>query len=401
VRQSEEQTLLAIQDTTTLNFSTRSSLKGQGLIGKSKASETTGLHLHNTLLVGATTNRIYGLLGAKIYARDCNRSKQAPGTRNREPIEQKESYRWIESYNLTKKSQEELNTGAEFVNVGDREADIYELLKEASLHQEQGIGLLVRCKHNRVLKLPKTNKDKADEKSVRLWDLLSESPERGKMQVDLPRARGIKPRTANLVIRYQKIEVEVPAHKKKYLGMKGSVHLTVLEIKEEGNEELCWRLLTTEKITTLAAAKKIVRWYQLRWQVEVLHRVLKTGCRVEHRQLREMRRLKPMIALDLIVACYLMGMISDSRSNPAGAASAWLEEDEIEALDAYHQQRKKIKKRSSDAPLSIEEAVSRIGKLGGHLGRKGDGPPGAQTMWKGLQKLQTLTEAWKLFKTFS
>ena len=80
------------------------------------------------------------LLGAKIYARDCKRSKQAPGTRNREPIEQKESYRWIESYNLTKQSQEELNTGAESVNVGDREADIYELLKEASLHQEQGIG---------------------------------------------------------------------------------------------------------------------------------------------------------------------------------------------------------------------------------------------------------------------
>ena len=36
-------------------------------------------------------------------------------------------------------------------------------------------------------------------------------------------------------------------------------------------------------------------------------------------------------------------------------------------------------------------------KLGGFLGRKGDGEPGTQTLWLGLQRLDDIAEAWGVF----
>lgn len=95
-----EQVVLNVQDTSTLNFKTHSKLKGQGPIGSSK--KATGFHLHTTALIGADSGIFHGVLGAKIYARDGQkRSKQTKETRNRERIEEKESYRWIESMKMS------------------------------------------------------------------------------------------------------------------------------------------------------------------------------------------------------------------------------------------------------------------------------------------------------------
>ena len=380
-----EKVLLAVQDTTTLNFSSREKLEGRGPIGGSE--KTTGLHLHNTLLIGAQSGKVFGLLGAKIYARSPKtRKQQPPGSRNREPIEQKESHRWIESFGLAVDCAKRLRSEeseALVVSVGDREADIYELLKEAREHREQGVGLLVRSQHNRAL----------CGDSGRLWDDLEKSPRQGRLKLKVPRTRGIQAREVELSIRFKEVEIQVPAHKQKYLGLEGSVRVSILELREDGPNGLHWRLLSTEKVENIADAKRLAGWYAKRWQVEVLHRVLKSGCRVEDRQMREMKRLKPMIALDLVSACYLMGMISEARTTPEAPASAWLEEDEISALKAYH-----AKQAAGIETLTVGIAVSWIARLGGHLGRTNDGPPGAQVLWRGLQKLRTITSAWLAFK---
>lgn len=387
---SQDKVLLAIQDTTSLNFTSRKKLEGQGPVGK--GDKATGLHLHNTLLVGAETGRIFGLLGAKIYARDgAKRKKQAPGARNREGLEDKESYRWVESFELAAESRKQLGAGATesdpalVISVGDREADIYELLKEASEHRAQGVGLLVRSQHNRAL----------CEEDLRLWERLAQCEEQGRVTITVPRSRGMKQREAELSIRYDSVELMVPAHKKKYLNLEGSVRFSILELKEQGPKGLHWRLLTTEEIRDVKGAKRVAGWYAKRWQVEVLHRVLKTGCRVEDRQMREMDRLKPMIALDLVTACYLMGMATEARSSPDSPASEWLDAEEIKALEAYHQ---KPGLDALSAELTVAEAVRWIAGLGGHLGRKGDGPPGAEVLWRGLQKLHTITMAWRAFR---
>ena len=421
--QSECRVFLAIQDTTTCNFDTHKSIKGLGSISSNQAKANfAGLHVHGTLLTAADEDQVFGLLGAKIYARKANkRKKQTPGTRNREPIEKKESIRWIESFRLVRNAQQALQKqwpacnatspggGAEtpsnapapgdaetpgnasapgplIVSVGDREADIYELLNEAQQHREQGLGLLVRSQHNRSLVNAETL----------LWQQLAESPLKGSHSLKLPRSQGQKARSVTLSVRFIEVEIAVPKHKSKYLKMSTPIKASIIELREEGVEKgICWRLLTTLRVPDLATAIRHARWYAKRWQIEEFHRTLKTGCRVEARQMRSLERLKPMMALDMIVASSLMGMSAAAREQPESPASDWLDEEEISALEAYH--RKSQRSEAAAAPLSIGQAVQWIARLGGHLGRKGDGHPGAQVLWQGLHKLEAITEAWRMF----
>jgi hypothetical protein len=82
---------------------------------------------------------------------------------------------------------------------------------------------------------------------------------------------------------------------------------------------------------------------------------VKSGCRVEARQLRTLPRLKPALALDMVVACCLMGMSAAARDTPESPASEWLDPDEIGALSAYHQQERPA--AASGAALTIARAV--------------------------------------------
>ena len=393
--------LLAIQDTTTCNFDTHHSLKGLGAICSNRCkSGIQGLHVHSTLLSAADEDAVFGLLGARLYAREVSRKKQAPGTRNRERIEDKESVRWLESLALAREASQWLqqsapDQGAEatapleaplIVSVGDREADIYELLVEAQQHRDQGLGLLVRAQHNRTL---------AGEEA-QLWQHLASSPRAGSFTLQLPRSQGQKARQVTLSVRFCSVTLAVPAHKAKYLKMDTPVKASVVELREEGSsggKGICWRLLSTLSVGTLERALQLARWYAKRWQIEEFHRILKTGCRVEARQMRSLERLKPMMALDMMVACRIMGMSAAARQRPEDPASDWLDEDEISALEAYE---KAGGKRVEKAPsMRLGAAVLSIGRLGGHLGRKGDGHPGAQVLWQGLAKLDTITEVWR------
>ena len=139
----------------------------------------------------------------------------------------------------------------------------------------------------------------------------------------------------------------------------------------------------------------ISRWYARRWQIGVFHRIVKSGCRVEARQLRTLSRLGPALALDMVVACCLMGMVDAARDTPVHPASDWPDVDETGAPVAYH--RPGVPAGTEEPVLTIGRAVRLIGRLGGHLGRKGDGPPGAEVLWRGLAKLEAITGAWRRF----
>jgi hypothetical protein len=400
--------LLAIQDTTTCNFDSHHSLEGLGPISSNQnKADFAGLHVHSTLLTAADEDAVFGLLGAKLYARKTRRKEQKPGTRNREPIESKESVRWIESLELVCEARQWLQEGlpaqtsasmtaaepAErplIISVGDREADIYELLVEAQQHREQKLGLLVRSQHNRSLE---------GEESL-LWQHLAESEPAGSLTLQLPRSQGQKARQATLEVRFTSVTLAVPAHKAKYLKMDTLEDASVVELREKDAPEgkgICWRLLSTLKVDTLEGAIQLAGWYAKRWQIEEFHRILKTGCRVEARQMRSLERLRPMMALDMLVACRIMGMSAGARQRPQDPATEWLDEDEISALEAYESEGKKPVKDAP--PMSLGAAVKSIARLGGHLGRKGDGHPGAQVLWQGLNKLDTITDVWRRLRS--
>lgn len=383
--ESGAQVLLAAQDTTTLNFTSRPKLEGRGSIGSDRG---LGLYAHSTMLLDAHSGEIHGLVSSKIYARDDSKAQErAAGARNRQKIEEKESVRWLESFKAAVGVREYLaaaGSATQVVSVADREGDIYELLCLASEHESNGVGLIVRSRHNRA---------QCGEEQ-RVWESLAASPQREHFSIALPRRAGLKSREVEVELRFKKVDLQVPRDRAKYQGITQTVTATLIEVRgEDGDGPLLWRLLTTLPVNSAQTARQIAGWYALRWQIEVFHRVLKTGCRVERRQMRTMDRLRPVIALDMIVAVHLMGVLSLSRARPQTPARVCLGPEQTEALCRFL-----AKENLSPESLSITEAVRHIARLGGFLARKGDGDPGAEVLWRGIQKLHVITEAWTAFR---
>lgn len=336
--------------------------------------------------------RVHGLADAAIYARKEQRQGQPAGTRNRQPIGEKESLRWVKGWHAAQRLWKQLGGTRPVLSVADREADIYELLAacltERAAHGASA-GLLIRSQHDREL----------EDGAGRMWQGDETLPVRAGLEVELPRGKqGLKARKAILSVRAGRVRLAVPAHKRKYLGLEESLELWALEVREtsppEGVEPVCWRLLTTEPVTGKEDARKLVAWYALRWRIELLHRVLKSGCKAESRQVHDVEKLKAFIALDLVVASHLLALAWQARVSPEAGSDEWLARPEWEALCVHA--------AGGGAPPpeapTVGRAVMMIARLGGFLARKGDGDPGAEVIWRGMTRLRMLTEAWLAFR---
>ena len=162
----------------------------------------------------------------------------------------------------------------------------------------------------------------------------------------------------------------------------------------EGAEPIEWALLTTAAVDSFEQACEKVAWYTQRWGIEVFHRTLKSGCRVEDRQLGECERLQACLAIDMVIAWRIHHMTKLGREVPELPADVYFDQDEIAVLVAYEI---KFRKRPPDAPApSLREAIRMSARHSGFLGRKSDGEPGTETLWRGLLRLDGLTEGWRL-----
>jgi hypothetical protein len=161
----------------------------------------------------------------------------------------------------------------------------------------------------------------------------------------------------------------------------------------QGATPLGWRLLTTLPADRVEAAAEKVRWQAQRWLIEGIHKVLKSGCKVEQRQLETTARLQRVVMVDWIVAWRVLGLCKAARETPEGLARDWLSGEEWQALWCYMHERARPPRRSP----TIRQAVRWIAQLGGFLGRRRDGEPGPIVVWRGLQPLRAITAAWKRF----
>jgi hypothetical protein len=154
---------------------------------------------------------------------------------------------------------------------------------------------------------------------------------------------------------------------------------------------LHWRLLTTEPVTTLAEATRIIGWYGVRWGIEVFHKVLKSGCAVEAVQLEKAERLQRYLAVKLVIAWQVMALTHLGRVQPTAPVR------EILAAGAWRILRMATGgEAGAPGPPKVGEVVQRLARLGGHLGRRSDGPPGPLSLARGLQRLQDITLGWQL-----
>lgn len=376
---AQDSVVLVPQDTTSVNYSELESTEGLGPIGTT-VDGAQGLHLHSSL--GVTVQGVpLGFLDAQCWVRDpLEFGKKAK--RHSLPIEDKESWRWIESYRAVAAVQKR-NPHIQMVSMGDREADIYELFEEA-LRNPDGPKLLVRAMHDR----------KVHDEQERLFETIRAKPIAGHLSIQLPRQKNRKARKATLAIRFATVSL-CPPKTKPQLGVLQVQMVLAQEVDApEGAEAIEWALLTTAAVADFEQACEKVAWYTQRWSIEVFHRILKSGCRVEDRQLGHGERLQACLAIDMVIAWRIHYMTKLGREVPELPAGVFFDHDQCQVLVAYET---KHRKRPANAPEpSLREAIRMTAKLGGFLGRKSDGEPGAETLWRGLLRLDGMTEGWRL-----
>jgi len=376
MKESGEQIILSIQDTTTLNYTSHKKTEGLGDFGATPDSR--GLIVHSALAV-TTQGIAIGLLDQKIWTRDpAERGKRKE--KRQKPIEEKESYKWLESMD---RSQLGIPKGIRLVHVGDREADIYEFFDHAIAN---GQDFLVRVVQNRMTT-----------EACKLFDKVKNEPSAGKVIVDIPRdtRRNVPKRTTTLEIKYCPVTILQPVNTPKEFRKNASVTLSILFVQEinppEGLEPIEWYLGTSMEIANVDEAMERVNWYVHRWKIERFHYILKSGCEIEELQTRKAERLQKLILMYSIISVRILGMTYLARQKPETPCSELMEEQEWKVLYC-------IANKTSTVPSTIptmKEVVAYLAKLGGFLGRKGDGEPGAKVIWKGLNELNIVLEHYK------
>jgi len=377
-RIKDEAVVLAVQDTTSLNYTTHRALTGQGPIS-TRHDGALGLKLHDTLAVTPAGVPL-GILHIACWARDAPEPATAQARKAR-PIEEKESARWLQSYRRVRDIQA-LCPDTRLISVGDREADIYELFQEAHT-TPQAPDLLIRANHACQRKTAEHEE---------LWAHLLTQSLAGHLDLFIPGKGGKRARTAVLDIRYAPVTLTPPNR------LKASAPLTLWAIYAHephppvGTERVDWLLLTTVATTNLAEACERLAWYATRWNIEVYHRILKSGCRIEDRRLGTADTLQACLAIDLVVAWRIFYLTKLGRTVPDVSCEIFFREEEWKALCIHHTKNPVPPHR----PPTLNEALRLMAKLGGFMGRKGDGDPGPTVLWRGIQRLDDITETFTI-----
>lgn len=361
-RMRSQPVVLCIQDSTELDFTAQPGIAGLGPLSYLRQH---GWYVHPTL--ATTPDGVpLGVLDAWMWTRD----RETFGEDKRHwPIEAKESMRWIEGFERCA----ELATilpDTRLVYVADRECDIQEFMIRARCHPS--VDWLIRAAQDRTLAEGDT-----------LWYRLAQALIVGVVGFTLPARPNRRSRAVVLTVRAEQVTVHPKGGK--------PVTVTALRAREEAPpadvEPLDWRLLTNRSAETLAAAAELIQWYGTRWSIEVFFRIFKTGCRVEALQLSTLERLEPALALYLIIAWRIQYLTVLGRSTPEWPCDAVLDPTEWQAVYvAIHRQPPPA------TPPPLPTMLGWIARLGGHLGRKSDGPPGPKALWIGLQRARDL--AW-------
>lgn len=373
-RIKENDIILAIQDTTSIDLTDHPATSGVGYLDHRKLS---GLKVHSTFTT--TTHGVpLGIINQQVWAREQENLGIAKKRRQRE-TEEKESQRWLDSLNTTQQLIPEEIT---VVTMGDSEADIFDLF---SLERRENSHLLIRGTHNR----------KVDHNAKYLHQAIRQTEPCGTLTVEVKRNPERDARTAKLTLFQATFEIQVPLHHIRRLQLKPVKLQVILALEEnlpDGIKPISWLLLTTLKANSFEEAARCVRWYTYRWLIERYHYTLKSGCGIEKLQLETARRIDMALATYSIVAWRLLWLTYEARFNPDMPCDSVLEIDEWQSLCATINKNPIPPKK----PPSLREAVRMIAILAGFLGRKGDGEPGVKTIWRGLQRLHDIAATWKL-----
>jgi hypothetical protein len=368
--------VLAVQDTTYLDWTDHPATAGLGPLA---APSHQGLLADTTLAL--TAERVpLGLLQQQVWARDPALRREQD--HKQRPIEDKESQKWLTSLDAVLAARTEC-PNTHFVSVGDREADVYDLFL---LDRPAGVDLLIRAAQDR----------KVDHPEKYLWAALATAPLAATVTIHIGARAGQPAREATLTIRWKQVTLRPPNSR----TTEKLPTITVWAVwacetnPPPGVEAVEWLLLSTVPISNTAEALERLEWYACRWGIEVWHKVLKSGCRIEDRQLEVAERLIRCLTLYSVIAWRILYATMLARAVPNAPCTVLLDADEWQSLYC----RIDRVAVAPPKPPTLRQAVRWIAQLGGFLGRKRDGEPGVSVLWKGFQHLVDVTAMYRIMR---
>jgi len=309
-------------------------------------------------------------------------------------IEQKESFRWLQGLRTARQVAQEL-AATQFVCIADSDADIYDLFAEP--RGQRPVDWLIRARRNRDVEAP------ADAAESKLRERVLSEPVLFTQQITVRERRpktscethkrrvARKRRTAEVQVRAASVTLHSP---KRSLP---AVTVNVVMVSEPnppaGEVAVEWILVTTLPIQTVEQVRQIIQYYCVRWMIEVLFRIWKSGCRIEWRRLEHLDRWLPCLALYWIVAWRVLMLCRMGRGCPDMDCEVLFEPAEWQSVWGVTGQGP-----VPQEPPKLGVMVRLVAQLGGYVNRPNRvDPPGPQTLWLGLQRMYDLAWAWNTF----
>jgi hypothetical protein len=389
--QTPGQTYLIPSDTSEISWSGNQQVAGLGPIGRGTQG-LQGFLLHSALAVrwpapaALLTRRppleILGLIDQLYEVRRPRPAGEKRGDSKARQNRQRESHFWQTQSRRIGPAP----AGVRWEAVCDRGADIYEFLAEC---QAQGHGFTVRAAQDRAL--VEEAGSKAPES---LFSVARAAPALGQFELFLRARSGQPERTAQLAVASARVRLRAPQRPGQSPGALAPLECTVVRVFEvdppANIEPLEWILLTDAVVATFEEALEVALKYNARWLIEEFHKGLKTGLGAERLQLETAARLFAAIAIMSIVALRLIDLREALRLEPQAPVE---EAGELSKLELAV-----LRARLKRTIRTVGEAALAIGRLGGHMNRKSDGPPGWLTLWRGMKKLRLLVQGVLLTK---
>jgi hypothetical protein len=384
------QTVLLVNDTTTLSFDHHPATTGLG--PTTHRGRGLGLLMHSTLAVDVSAGAeasppVLGMACQQTWVRPAkppsavNRNQQKKkGKRNQVP----ESAKWARSIEAVGPLPQ-----TRLVHAADAESDCWEAL-EACRQQQQGFVIRV-CQDRNVI--AGHGAAEAVGSPLSLLELARKAQPLGGKRLWVRSRPNREPRWAKLLVSATSLTVLAPRNWPDKPHRKGHPRprplacwcVRVWEIQTpKGEQPIEWVLLSDEPAEDLESALRVAFWYSCRWLVEEYHKCLKTGCRMEERQLEDVDRLEPLLGVLSIVAVRLLQLKHQAKSDPQAPAESVVPRQYVQTLAAWL-------KLSKPEQITARQFWREVAKMGGFLGRRGDGDPGWLTLWRGWQQLETLT----------
>jgi hypothetical protein len=380
---------LLLEDTSEMTWPGNEPVPGLGPIGRGTAG-LQGFHLHSVLALrwqweveasnqwpGRPAVEVLGLPAQHYHVRQ-GRPKGEPANHSKfTKYRARESQWWEQAGEAIGPAPDD--EPVEWTRVCDRGADIYELLISCG---ELNHRFVIRAAQDRAL---------TDEQGRRvrgkLFALARGQAPLGDFSLKLRARPGQPARTAGLQISAVEVWLRAPQRPGKGPGYLPPVRCTVVHVWEADppaeTDPLEWILLTDWEVASMAQALEVTLVYSTRWLIEEFHKALKTGNKAEELQLETAEGLFAAIAIKSVVALRLLDLREKVRLDPdAPAEQAGLDELELAVL----------RERLNRPLTTIRDVALAIGRLGGHMNRKGDGLPGWQTLFRGMTELNALVE---------